>query len=68
MLALVLEKMRLACIALANRFACFVISSCSSRGNVEKLSYLVPTRNGIAVYRCEETIEVVWRAIEIGIW
>jgi hypothetical protein len=48
-LALVLEKIRLACIALANRFACFVISSCSSLGNVEKLSNLVPTRNGIAV-------------------
>lgn len=28
---------------------CFVISSCSSRGNVEKVSNLVPIRNGIAV-------------------
>ena len=29
---------------------CFVISSCSSLGNVAKVSYLVPIRNGMAVY------------------
>jgi hypothetical protein len=50
MLADVLQKMREACIALANRRACFVISSCSSRGNVANVSNLVPIRNGIAVY------------------
>ncbi len=31
------------------RHTCFVISSCSSLGNVEKVSNLVPIRNGIAV-------------------
>lgn len=35
--------------ALANRLACFVISSCSSRGYEAKMSYLVPIRTGIAV-------------------
>ena len=66
MLWLVLLNIRLAFIALANRFACypvlanvncivimmqtwFEISSCSSRGKFTKWSYLVPTRNGIAV-------------------
>jgi len=44
------QKMRDACIALAKRLACFVISSCSSRGNVAKVSNFVPMRNGIAVY------------------
>ena len=62
------QKIREACMALANRFAfgflvqqsgpthlfvsltCFVISSCSSLGNVAKVSYLVPIRNGMAVY------------------
>lgn len=29
---------------------CFVISSCSSLGNVAKVSYLVPIKNGMAVY------------------
>jgi hypothetical protein len=35
---------------LENRFACFVISSCSSRGNDAKVSYFVPMRTGIAVW------------------
>ncbi len=33
-----------------SELTCFVISSCSSRGNVEKVSNFVPIRNGIAVY------------------
>lgn len=35
--------------AFANRLACFVISSCSSRGYEAKMSYFVPIRTGIAV-------------------
>ncbi len=45
-----------ACIALENRFACLVISSCSSRGNAANLSYLVPIRTGIAV--CHQQVSV----------
>ncbi len=33
-----------------NRFACLVISSCSSRGKEAKMSYFVPMRTGIAVW------------------
>lgn len=49
MLWLVLLKIKLAFIARANLRACFEISSCSSRVKFTKWSYLVPTRNGIAV-------------------
>ncbi len=38
-----------ACIALENRLACLVISSCSSTGNWANASYLVPIRTGMAV-------------------
>ena len=41
-----------ACMAFEKRLACFVISSCSSRGRAAKASYLVPIRTGIAV--CDE--------------
>lgn len=40
--------------ALANRLACFVISSCSSRGYEANMSYFVPIRTGIAV--CESAM------------
>jgi len=39
-----------ACIALENRLACFVISSCSSRESSMKASNFVPINSGIAVY------------------
>ena len=61
------QNMREACIARANRFAyhnssafpgecprnptCFVISSCSSLGNVANWSNFVPIKNGIAVWK-----------------
>lgn len=44
------QKMRGAFIAFANLLACRAVSSCSSGENVENVSYLVPTKNGIAVY------------------
>jgi len=43
------QNIREACMARAKRLACFVISSCSSLGNVAKVSNLVPIRKGIAV-------------------
>ena len=47
--ALVELKISGAFMACAYLFACFVISSCSWSGSSTKTSYLVPTRNGIAV-------------------
>lgn len=38
-----------ACMALENRLACFVTSSCSSRDMSVNESYLVPIRIGVAV-------------------
>lgn len=43
---------------------CFVISSCSSRGNVEKVSNLVPIRNGIAVCAGQSDVKLVVSARE----
>lgn len=43
-----------ACIALEKRFACLVISSCSSRGSVAYVSYFVPMSTGIAVCHISE--------------
>lgn len=40
--------------ALANRLACFVISSCSSRGYDAKMSYFVPIRTGMAVWAASQ--------------
>lgn len=38
---------------------CLVISSCSSRGNVEKVSNLVPIKKGIAVYATQINISSI---------
>ena len=51
--AAVEQKIRDACIAFANRLACFVISSCSSVEKFANVSNLVPMRKGIADWGCK---------------